>query len=85
MTSVVFDTNFTEVCSIDNKWALVQVMAWRRTGDKPVPEPMVTHFTDAALGEDELNRCHFWLSGAVTYVNYERDIKKLTSIITVTS
>ena len=34
---------------IDNKPALVQVMAWRRTGDKPLPEPMLTHFTDAYI------------------------------------
>ena len=27
---------------IDNKWALVQVMAWRQTGDKPLPGPMMT-------------------------------------------
>ena len=27
---------------IDNKSALVQVMAWRRTGDKPLPDPMLT-------------------------------------------
>ena len=26
---------------IDNKPALVQVMAWRRTGDKPLSEPMM--------------------------------------------
>ena len=31
---------------IDNKWALVQVMASRRTGDKPLAEPMLTQFTD---------------------------------------
>ena len=34
---------------IDNKPALVQVMAWRRTGDKPLPEPMMTQFTDAYM------------------------------------
>ena len=34
---------------IDNKAALVQVMAWRRTGDKPLPEPMMAHFTDAYM------------------------------------
>ena len=34
---------------IDNKRALVQVMAWRRTGDKPLPEPMLTQFTDAYM------------------------------------
>ena len=30
---------------IDNKLALVQAMAWRRTGDKPLPELMLTKFT----------------------------------------
>ena len=35
--------------SIDSKSALVQVMAWRRTGDKPFPEPMMTLFTVAYM------------------------------------
>ena len=34
---------------IDNKPALVQVMAWRRTGDKPLPEPMITQFINAYM------------------------------------
>ena len=34
---------------IDKKSALVQVMAWRRTGDTPLPEPMLTQFTDAYM------------------------------------
>ena len=34
---------------IDNKSALVQVMAWRRTGDKPLPEPILTQFIDAYM------------------------------------
>ena len=34
---------------IDNKSALGQVMAWRRIGDKPLPEPMLTQFTDAYM------------------------------------
>ena len=34
---------------IDNKSALIQVMAWRRTGDKPLPESMLTQFTDAYM------------------------------------
>ena len=34
---------------IDYKSALVQVMAWRRTGEKPLPEPMLTQFTDAYM------------------------------------
>ena len=35
---------------IDNMSALVQVMAWRQTGDKPLPEPMLTQFADAYVG-----------------------------------
>ena len=34
---------------IDNKSTLVQVMAWRQTGDKSLPEPMLTQFTDAFM------------------------------------
>ena len=33
----------------DIKIALVQVMAWRRTGDKPLPESMLAEFTDAYM------------------------------------
>ena len=34
---------------IDNNPALFQVMAWRRIGDKPLSEPMVTRFIDAYM------------------------------------
>ena len=34
---------------IDKQSAPVQVMVWRRTGDKPVLEPMLTKFTKAYL------------------------------------
>ena len=47
-----FDWKFTDVCSkgpIDNKSALIQVMAWRRTGVKPLPEPMLAQFTDVYM------------------------------------
>ena len=36
-------------CPIENKPALVQVMVWRRTGGKPLPEPMMAQFTDAYM------------------------------------
>ena len=32
---------------IDNEPTLVQIMAWHGIGDKPLPEPMLTQFTDA--------------------------------------
>ena len=34
---------------IDNKPALVQVMAWHWTGDKPLPETMMTQFIDTYM------------------------------------
>ena len=34
---------------IDNKPALVQVIAWLQTGDKPLSEPMMTHLTTAYM------------------------------------
>ena len=39
--------NFVPKGPINNIPALVQIIAWRRTGDKPLPELMVTQFTDA--------------------------------------
>ena len=36
---------------IDNKSSLVQVMAWRRIGDKPLHEPMTTQFNDTYIDE----------------------------------
>ena len=38
---------FVPSSPIDNEAALVHVMAWCRTGDKPLPESMLTQFTDA--------------------------------------
>ena len=32
--------------SISNKSQLVSVMAWRLTGDKPLPEPMMTQVSE---------------------------------------
>ena len=49
MHLLYFDSNFTGYVSkgpIDNKPALVQVMAWRRTGDKSLPEPKLTQFNE---------------------------------------
>ena len=35
--------------SIDYNSTLVQVVAWHRTGEKPLPESMLTQFTDAYI------------------------------------
>ena len=54
---IFFNENFCVVIRISlkfvpkvpiyNKSASVQVMAWHRTGAKPLLEPMLTQFTDA--------------------------------------
>ena len=41
--------NFVPKVPIDNKSTLVEVMAWRRTGAKPLPQPMPSQFTDAYM------------------------------------
>ena len=40
---------FVPMSPIDNKPAIVLVMAWRRTGDNPLPDPMLAQFTDAYM------------------------------------
>ena len=44
---------------IDNMAALVQIMAWRQTGDKPLSEPMSVCCTDAYMCQ--------WVNGTQLY------------------
>ena len=37
---------FVTKVPIDNNTVLVRVMAWRRRGDKPLPEALLTQFID---------------------------------------
>ena len=47
--SINISLKFVPRSPIDIKPALVQVMAWRRIGDKPIPEPMMAQCTDAYM------------------------------------
>ena len=47
--SIQISLQFVPMVPIDNKSALVQVMAWRRTGNKPLLEPMLTQVNDAYM------------------------------------
>ena len=40
---------FVPKSPVDNKPVLAWVMAWHPTGDKPLPEPMLTSLTDAYM------------------------------------
>ena len=35
--------NYVSKSPLDNKAALAQVMTWHQTGDKPLPELIITH------------------------------------------
>ena len=41
---IKFSLKYVRKGSIDNNQALVQIMAWRRSGDKPLSEPMMGKF-----------------------------------------
>ena len=47
--SIQISLKFVPKSPTDNKPALVQVMAWCWIGDKPLPEPMMTQFTDTYM------------------------------------
>ena len=55
---VIISLKFILMGATDNNSALVYIMVWRRIGDKPLSEPMMTRFTDTyvALRGDELVR-----------------------------
>ena len=40
-SKIKISLKFVPGSPIDNKPGLIQVMAWRQTGDKPLPEPMM--------------------------------------------
>ena len=47
--SITISLKFVSKGSIDYKSALVQVVAWHRTGEKPLAESMLTQFTVAYI------------------------------------
>ena len=49
LTSIKISLNFVPKGPIDSNSSLVQVMTWRQSGDKSLPEPMMTHFSDAFM------------------------------------
>ena len=73
---VIFYSIFTDTCSkdpISRMPALVQIMAWRLSGDKPLSDPMMAQFIDtyASLGLNELRLLH-WHLGNCMWSNPEK-------------
>ena len=48
--SIRVSLKFVFECPTDNITALVQVMAWSRTGNKPLAEPKLIQLTDTYTG-----------------------------------
>ena len=57
---------FVPTCPVDNKPVLAKVMAWRRTGDKPLTEPMLTQFRVLKY----TRRINIWLHCIVCCCNW---------------
>ena len=45
--SIIISPKYSPEDPFDNKSTYVQVMAWHRTDDKPLPETMMAQFNDA--------------------------------------
>ena len=68
---------------INNKPALVQRMVWRRTGDKPLSEPVMFWFTDAHIGFGDLGferKRRFLLTiSRLMHIHHERKLSVVSS------
>ena len=47
--SITISLTYVSKGSINNILALVLIMAWRRSGDKPLYEPTMAQFSDAYI------------------------------------
>ena len=55
--------NFVPWIPIGNKWALVQEMAWHRTGDQSQSEPMLIQVTGAYSSKASVDRSNMNFKG----------------------
>ena len=76
--SIRISLKFVSKSPIDNISALVWVMAWCRTGDKPLPEPMLTQFINSYMPEKMYSS-----SKLMEPAQHERNWQDLTHIIVI--
>ena len=69
--SITISLKFVPKGPIDYKSALVQVMAWHRTGEKPLPESMLTQFTDAYI---PILTPDYWHPPQSNFTEYKQDV-----------
>ena len=68
--SIKISLKFVFKGPIDNIPALVQIMAWRRPGDKPLSEPMTS------LGLNELKRFPHYLTYVQIWIHLTKGQKR---------
>ena len=64
--AIKISLNFVPKCSINNIPALVQIMAWRRPGDKPLSAPMMVFLLTHIYASFGLNEFTHFSCGLVT-------------------
>ena len=71
-TLLCFGSNVTEFFPrghVNNKPALIQIMSWHRTGNRPFSEPIVAWFVDAYIPHSTLmSPCRPWLCKMSWYI-----------------
>ena len=60
-----FSLKFVPQGLINNNWALVQIMAWHRPGDKPLSEPMMVRLPPHTV-KCHYNACHYNANASLT-------------------
>ena len=53
-TLILISLKFAPKGPVNNIPTMVQIMAWRRSGDKPLSDSMLTYFTDAYKTHNEM-------------------------------
>ena len=83
--SIAFGSDFISICLIVPKYlaeiksALIKIMDWHQTGDKPLSEPMKTCFSDAHVPHSaSMSSTHEWgrfLSTSIIWVAKDSDMQ----------
>ena len=75
--SIKISLKFVPNVSINNIPALVQIMAWRRPGAKPLSEPMLTQFTNAYIQHSGGDELIWYMKGWIKWLTFCRQHFKI--------
>ena len=81
--SINISLKFVSKCLIKNIPALVQIMAWRRPGDKPLSEPMIINLLTHICILNELNNVNqslSWEYNVFVFINCKNNENLLAKV-----